>query len=171
MKKLKPCPFCGGEATISDGGYSGEKFLARCRDLSCPAASGFIRKTHDEAVEAWNRRAQPENKPLTLDELKQMDGEPVWIVLISVCDGYWDICKRNDYDGGDYIDFARIPLKKKYYEKTWLAYRRAQQKNEPPVRCGECAKHQSPNCAAKHEQALMDFCSHGVRKPERSKGE
>ena len=57
MSELKPCPFCGGEATISDGGYSGEKFLARCRELSCPAASGFIRKTHDEAIAAWNRRA------------------------------------------------------------------------------------------------------------------
>ena len=57
MDKLLPCPFCGGEATISDGGYSGEKFLARCRELSCPAASGFIRKTHDEAIAAWNRRS------------------------------------------------------------------------------------------------------------------
>ena len=46
--------------------------------------------------------------------------------------------------------------------------RRAQPANEPLVRCGECAKYQSPQCAAKHEQALMDFCSHGVRKPEGS---
>ena len=37
--------------------------------------------------------------------------------------------------------------------------------NEPPVRCGECANYQTQNCAAKHEQALMDFCSHGIRKP------
>ena len=36
---------------------------------------------------------------------------------------------------------------------------------EPPVRCGECANYQTQNCAAKHEQALMDFCSHGIRKP------
>ena len=74
MDKLLPCPFCGGEATISDGGYSGEKFLARCRELSCPAASGFIRKTHDEAVAAWNRRAQPENKP-TADAVPVVRGE------------------------------------------------------------------------------------------------
>ena len=52
MEELKPCPFCGGEATISDGGYSGEKFLARYREMSCPAASGFIRKTHGEAIAA-----------------------------------------------------------------------------------------------------------------------
>ena len=45
------------------------------------------------------------------------------------------------------------------------ALRRAQPANEPLVTCGECAKYQTPDCAAKHEQALMDFCSHGIRKP------
>ena len=45
------------------------------------------------------------------------------------------------------------------------ALRRAQPANEPLVTCGECVKYQTPNCAAKHEQALMDFCSHGIRKP------
>lgn len=48
--------------------------------------------------------------------------------------------------------------------------RRAEPESVSLVRCGECAKYQSPNCAAKHEQALRDFCSHGVRKPERSEG-
>ena len=42
---------------------------------------------------------------------------------------------------------------------------------EPPVRCGECANYQTQNCAAKHEQALMDFCSHGVRRPHRKDDE
>ena len=45
------------------------------------------------------------------------------------------------------------------------ALRRAQPANEPLVTRGECVKYQTPNCAAKHEQALMDFCSHGIRKP------
>ena len=45
-----------------------------------------------------------------------------------------------------------------------ISTRRAQPA-EPPVRCGECANYQTQNCAAKHEQALMDFCSHGIRKP------
>jgi hypothetical protein len=44
-----------------------------------------------------------------------------------------------------------------------LANRRAKPA-KPPVRCGECANYQTQNCAAKHEQALMDFCSHGIRK-------
>jgi len=43
--------------------------------------------------------------------------------------------------------------------------RRAQPANEPLVPCGECVKYQTQDCAAKHEQSLMDFCSHGVHKP------
>ena len=46
-----------------------------------------------------------------------------------------------------------------------LSKLRRAQPAEPPVRCGECANYQTQNCAAKHEQALMDFCSHGIRKP------
>ena len=97
MDNLLPCPFCGGEATISDGGYSGEKFLARCREMSCPAASGFIRKTHDEAIAAWNHRAQPENMPLTLDELRQMDGEPVWVMHQDGSGARWGIVKDTEH--------------------------------------------------------------------------
>ena len=51
-----------------------------------------------------------------------------------------------------------------HYVNAINALRRAQPA-EPPVRCGECANYQTQNCAAKHEQALMDFCSHGIRKP------
>ena len=51
------------------------------------------------------------------------------------------------------------------YMEELLGMRRAQPDNEPLITCGECAKYQTPDCAAKHEQALMDFCSHGIRKP------
>lgn len=33
--------------------------------------------TEEEAAAALNRRPAPENKPLTLEQLRQMDGEPV----------------------------------------------------------------------------------------------
>ena len=45
------------------------------------------------------------------------------------------------------------------------AWNRRAQPAEPLTTCGECANYQTQNCAAKHEQALMDFCSHGIRKP------
>ena len=93
---LLPCPFCGGEATISDGGYSGEKFLARCRELSCPAASGFIRKTHDEAVAAWNRRsdAVPVVRCGECEAYQPTEGGKPFCVVhqIAVCKN--DYCSR-----------------------------------------------------------------------------
>ena len=51
--KLKPCPFCGGEAEVAL--FLGN-YLVVCK--CCPGAI-FPRKgmTEEEAVEAWNRRA------------------------------------------------------------------------------------------------------------------
>ena len=72
------------------------------------------------------------------------------------------------YPNGEYaVDGLPEDKLKKYLAtgKAITALRRAQPANEPLVTCGECVKYQTPNCAAKHEQALMDFCSHGIRKP------
>ena len=60
---------------------------------------------------------------------------------------------------------AKTKSYKTWEEAIFVWNRRVQPANEPPVRCGECANYQTQNCAAKHEQALMDFCSHGIRKP------
>jgi hypothetical protein len=69
MSELKKCPFCGNEADISDGGYSGEKWLVRCisgradNDLpECPAAEGATYKTKEEAIKAWNKRESEAKK-------------------------------------------------------------------------------------------------------------
>lgn len=59
---------------------------------------------------------------LTLDELSKRHEKPVWIELIAVGDGYWDICLKDVDDQTEYANFARIPLKKQYYGKTWVAY-------------------------------------------------
>lgn len=72
--ELKPCPFCGGQAKL-DELCRGYVFVA-CE--SCNASSDIV-ATDEEAAEKWNRCAVPPNDPLTLDELRQMDGEPVWI--------------------------------------------------------------------------------------------
>ena len=47
-EKLKPCPFCGGEAKINKREYSIE-----C--TRCSAYMGYF-YTKQEAIEAWNRR-------------------------------------------------------------------------------------------------------------------
>ena len=49
--KLKPCPFCGGEAGITTDIYS--KYVASCKE--CGAVSKNA-DTIDGAAKAWNKR-------------------------------------------------------------------------------------------------------------------
>jgi len=51
--ELKPCPFCGGEAEVKF--FLGNYFVA-CK--GCPGSTfPYKGMTEEEAVEAWNRRA------------------------------------------------------------------------------------------------------------------
>ena len=64
MSELKPCPFCGKEniaiVPTKDLGIDGEfGYFACCnaqRD-GCGACSGWS-ASEDEAIDAWNRRAE-----------------------------------------------------------------------------------------------------------------
>lgn len=80
MDRLKPCPFCGGEARLRYFKPLGWVQCKKCGATSA-AVSDYYEETDgkEQAVAAWNRRAQPENEPLTLSELRGMGGEPVWI--------------------------------------------------------------------------------------------
>jgi hypothetical protein len=59
--------------------------------------------------------AQPANEPLTKEELREMDGEPVYIKY-HTC-GRWEIYQGFMHDHG-------------LYGKTWLAYRRKPERSE-----------------------------------------
>ncbi len=52
------------------------------------------------AITALHKQAEAENKPLTLDELRKMDGEPVWIVFTPNADeeslAMWALVSAND---------------------------------------------------------------------------
>lgn len=73
----------------------------------------------------------PPNEPLTLDELREMDGEPVW------CEWLLDADRRIEYGAwfivvvGEYglelkkpLDFGCYVCKNENYGTEWLAYRR-----------------------------------------------
>lgn len=57
--KLKPCPFCGGEARLV-GHYPYSITCCNCR------ATTVVCDTPEKAIDAWNNRVLP---PFTLDEL------------------------------------------------------------------------------------------------------
>jgi hypothetical protein len=101
---------------------------------------------NDMAIAAWNRRAQPDhigdatamiaqpdNAPLTLDELRGMDGEPVYIVAHPDW-GHWELSEdAEDYFEGRDEDFYGMTMppalpdpmgKYGLHMLGWLAYRR-----------------------------------------------
>lgn len=64
MDKLKPCPFCGGEAiTKSEQRHSGTKdkfYFVGCSAYNCIASLHSMNRyyaTAEDAATAWNRRA------------------------------------------------------------------------------------------------------------------
>lgn len=79
------------------------------------------------------RRAQPASEPLTLDELRGMDGEPVWIVahpdwghweLSEDAEDYFD-CRDEDFYGMTMPPSLPDPMGRYgLHVLGWLAYRR-----------------------------------------------
>lgn len=58
-------------------------------------------------------------KPLTLEELRKMDGKPVWILRMEDDSGWWAIVRLgNDRANTEYGAYFMLSE----YGKTWLAY-------------------------------------------------
>lgn len=56
--KLKPCPFCGGEAKMHPTSSAAHGvYWARCIECGVETRASYIL---DDAVKAWNRRADNE---------------------------------------------------------------------------------------------------------------
>lgn len=93
MDELKQCPICGKSDFYIGGFFSSPDLFLRCEcgvefTVYVPWKKNESEKSHNKRgykklVEAWNTRTQPENKPLTLEQLKQMDGNPVWVEFIN----------------------------------------------------------------------------------------
>lgn len=71
----------------------------------------------------------PQNERLAIEELREMDGEPVWIKRLkglSVCDTGWavvDVCPNQIRVWWFGSEVGDEPSEKDYGE-TWIAYRR-----------------------------------------------
>ena len=107
MDKLKPCPFCGGEAA----------FLGETQSIKCKQCGGIFIVTNPpttrlEAKEAWNRRV---NDASVVHEKWLLDRWPSWPhrecsrckIMIprtkEVPDQYWQYCPNcgAKMDGGN----------------------------------------------------------------------
>lgn len=84
--KLLPCPFCGGDAELKAyrDELRGDTFAAMCQKTNCQGRTYRKNAMLKAAVEAWNHRAEPENRVLTLEEVKAhceggVNAAPLWV--------------------------------------------------------------------------------------------
>lgn len=103
-----------------------------------------------------------DNKPLTLEELRQMEGQPVWIASINPLISQWAIVEYGDID--NVISFQdsknELNLLVSWYGKTWLAYAYKPIDFDKWEPCGEsCGKH-CFNCDHDADEVWgdSDFC-------------
>ena len=98
------------------------KYLQEARQY--PVAYTEQEQEAYEMAFAALRAQQKLNDPLTLAELRKMDGEPVWIKSLDDGFGEWILFQKIDV--GKTCAFAAIGATRDYsigFGKTWLAYR------------------------------------------------
>ena len=73
MEDLKPCPFCGGEASVVGKPHEA-KFCVGCGDDTCLGFSGlgWLYDTEEDAASAWNHRAE---RTCRVERVVYPDGE------------------------------------------------------------------------------------------------
>lgn len=141
--KLRECPFCGNSPRIKNGLNSEDKpFYQVTHDCMnlLSQIKTFCCETEPEAIAAWNRRTQPENEALTCKDCV-----------------YWKDRQVQLRDGScrDYLP-----------NEPWSVTA------DVGINVGShCTLHGFDNESGSWFWAKAeDFCSRGIRKPERSEG-
>lgn len=57
MTDLKPCPFCGGEASTNSSRFDSVSIVYNTSCMSCSSGTSEY-LTEKEAIDAWNRRVE-----------------------------------------------------------------------------------------------------------------
>lgn len=150
--ELNPCPFCGRtEAKLTEcragWAFGWHVTCKHCLSVGATAYSdrvGVGAKTPEEkerqmkayAVANWNRRTPSDhivaankkvddNPPLTLEELRDMDGEPAYIVHPKrMEENEWVVCDKYDYEFDEFCATSGVGWFTDCYGDSWLAYRR-----------------------------------------------
>lgn len=107
------------ENWIEECGLSDEGVIDRAKKLCWAVIDGFI-----NVVKTAPTLTQP-NEPLTLERLREMDGEPVWIVDIGSHKWYgpgWAIVDRDNCLVRTAKNWNSVFFER--YGERWLAYRR-----------------------------------------------
>jgi len=77
----------------------------------------------------WARKAlritlTPPNNPLTLERLREMNGEPVWVEFEDGSGGLWGIVHITIFAQIVFANGLHCTIGERYYGKSYKAYRR-----------------------------------------------
>ena len=98
--------------------------LRKNRPTSDPRPCGLeLCDAVDMAISALRQQDVRKNDPLTLDELRKMDGEPVWVEFQDGSGGCWGLVHITMFNHVVFANGLYCTVGKPYYGKTWLAYR------------------------------------------------
>lgn len=105
-----------------------------CSDFSFGAPIQVVNEALYMAIDALRAQQEQENpKPLTLDELREMVGKPVWVQSPGMPEyGRWAIVEGVDIE--QKILWLRADYTCHDYGKVWLAYR-----HKPMERSSACS--------------------------------
>lgn len=93
------------------------QLLTDCKGLPVKEQAEFL-------IDAGVLAPPCENEPLTLDELRNMNGEPVWVQPPGMPEyGRWAIVAGVDTTDGDKTLFLHNDFTCHEYGRVWLAYR------------------------------------------------
>lgn len=132
-------------------------------------------KALDVAINALSNR--PTGEPLTLDQLREMDGQPAWIVPVGKEDWepHWDVMKYKRFCANSKTQRGKLYfLYEDSYGTRWLAYAYppdhiGQEAWEP---CGELCRNNCMTCDHNADELFgdADYCKdcHGCSKWESS---
>lgn len=125
---LDPCPFCDETEVVYELYRHGAGERWRCWCTSCLACidPGWAQDRHT-VRDMWNRKSVQPNDPLTLEDLRKMGGEPVWVCSPkNPFDGRYGVVwtsKSWEIDNW-FVATVSGPMYFAAHGKTWLAYRR-----------------------------------------------
>lgn len=126
MDKLKPCPMEAREAVTVESALA---YMEKMRSI-CDTDDGPVPQVYDMAIAAL-RRATPESKPLTLEELRKMQGQPVYVIegdkqgyAIVNWEGASSLKHMYFSRTGTAEGMTAEPVFESGYGNKWLAYAR-----------------------------------------------
>ena len=108
------CRLCGGPLETY---YCEERlYLVKCADCGTLALVKTVNPEVSASVTLAQPTLTPPNEPLTLEQLREMDGEPVWFDtikrwgIVKVCrDGVFVLTKSGEFEVGRCKYYRRPP--------------------------------------------------------------